>query len=206
MGGDNNTFGPSNRVDCGDTGNTGVDVDGQHLIEWNTIRGCESGGVVLSTQAEGSVIQGNTIYANGEGIELSGQANAVVIVHNTIYGNQGNGVSIASIIQDVDLRNNIISHNGAWGIDANDVNFLQRDTNDFYLNASGDCLACVQLGPNSMTDNPRYIDSTTYDLRLRSDSTLIDRATDLGVDVNGAAPGNADGPAPDIGAWEAPLQ
>jgi parallel beta-helix repeat protein len=183
---------------------TGIDIDGQHLVEWNTIHGCEKSALALSTQAEGSVIRGNTIYANGEGIELSGQANAIVIVHNTVYGNQANGVFIANNIHDVDLRNNLISNNGAWGLDAQDTNFSQRDYNAFYLNASGDCLGCSQLGSQSITVNPRFIDSTTYDLRLRSESSLIDRAIDLGIDVNGAAPGNANGQAPDIGAWEAP--
>ncbi len=204
MGGSNNIFGPDNRVDCGDTGVTGIDVDGEHLVEWNTIRGCQNSGLVLSTQAAGSVVRGNAIYANGGGIELSGQANAVEIVHNTVYGNQGNGIDIANNIHDIDLRNNIISHNESWGLDASDANFSQRDYNAIYLNASGDCLGCSQLGAHSTTDNPRYIDSTTFDLRLGSGSTLIDRATDLGIDVNGAAPGNANGESPDIGAWEAP--
>jgi hypothetical protein len=204
MGGSNNTFGPFNRIDCGGTGVSGVDLDGQHLVEWNTIHGCQDSALVLSTQSEGSVIQGNTIYANGEGVVLSGQADAVVIVHNTVYGNQENGIYIANNIQDVDVRNNIIGHNGSWGIDASDTNFAERDYNAFYLNASGDCLECTQIGSHSVTDDPRFIDSTTYDFRLRSDSTLIDRAIDLGIDVNGAAPGNANGPAPDIGAWETP--
>jgi parallel beta-helix repeat protein len=204
MSGSGNILGPDNVLDS--NGDRGVRLNGANIVEFNRIRGHTSDGIFLEGSADGSVVQGNTVYQNGNnGIYVSGLADNVAVLHNTVHGNTGNGVGMGNNIEGTDLRNNIFSQNGGWGVDGEEDKFAIHDYNVFYLNASGTCSGCSGLGANSMTDDPLFVDPAGYDLRLRDDSPLIDQAVVIpGLDLNRAEPGDYNGSGPDIGAWEAP--
>jgi len=122
-----------------------------------------------------------------------------------MHGNTGNGVGMGNNIEGTDLRNNILSQNGGWGVFAQEGYFLYRDYNDYYLNAEGACSGCSSSEPNSLSEEPLYIDATGFDFRLRDESPLIDMAVVIpGLDLNRAEPRDYNGLNPDIGAWEAP--
>ncbi len=203
LGGTDNILGPDNEL--ARNGARGVKMQGPCLVEWNRIHEHSDMGISLMGQADGSTVRGNVIYANGNGIEISGPAVANVLVQNTIHANLENGVYVGNNITGTDFRNNILSYNGLWGVNGGSANFAIHDYNDYYLNGSGACSDCAALGPNSLTDDPLYVNAAGYDLRLRGDSTLIDRGAILpGLDVNRAEPGDYNGSGPDIGAWESP--
>jgi parallel beta-helix repeat protein len=203
MSGSGNFFGPDNEV----TGNVnmGVHVAGANTVEFNQVHGNPARGIFLGGGAAGSTVRGNTVYQNGtDGIFVANQADDSVVVHNTVHDNTSSGVYIGGSASGIDFRNNILSQNGAWGVFADDDNFLYRDYNNYYLNASGTCAWCSTAEPNSLSDEPLYIDAAGHDFRLRDDSPLIDQGAILGIDVNRAEPGDYNGSGPDIGAWEAP--
>ncbi len=78
--------------------------------------------------AAGSIARGNTVYQNtGIGIFIVGQADDSVVVHNTIHGNTTDGVNIGPGTVGIDLRNNMMSQNGGWGLNANEGYFLVHD-------------------------------------------------------------------------------
>ncbi len=203
LAGTGNVFGPDNDVARNDS--RGIKLQGPNVVEWNRIREHSDMGISLMGQADGSTVRGNFIYANGNGIEMSGPAVANVLVQNTFHANLEDGVYVGNNITGTDFRNNILSNNGLWGVDGDTEDFAIHDYNDYYLNGSGACRGCASLGPNSLTDDPLYVDAAGYDLRLRGDSTLIDRGAILpGLDVNRAEPGDYNGSGPDMGAWESP--
>lgn len=144
---------------------------------------------------------GNVIYANGDGLNIANWATTITMVHNTIYGNTGEGITTRNTNTLV-LQNNVITHNGGFGVDADDGDFSARDHNDFFANGSGWCSGCVSPGTGSLADDPMYIDAPSGDLRLQSASTLINAGVDLGHDVNGAGADDFNGVSPDIGAHE----
>ncbi len=204
MAGSGSFFGPDNEV-AYNTG-WGIQVAGANIVEFNRFHHNGNGGIFLAGGAAGSTARGNTVYQNsGIGIFIVNLADDSVVVHNTIHDNTTDGVNIGPGTGGIDFRNNIMSQNGGWGLNANESYFLVHDYNDYYLNVSGTCSGCSGLGADSMTDDPLYVDPAGLDLRLRSDSTLIDQAVVIpGLDLNRAEPGDYNGSAPDIGAWEAP--
>jgi parallel beta-helix repeat protein len=193
--GSNNTFGPENVV-SNNTQN-GVESLGANTIIGNRIYGCNRSGILLS--AADNIVRGNLIYGNAmNGIEATDRGS---IWYNTIYGNTLSGILLQSPGNDV--QGNVLSNNSAYGIDADDSAFATLNHNDYFLNFSGNCSACT-LGPQSLTDDPMYIDVGTSDWRVKNGSPVIDAGPDLGIDVNGAASGNYNGNAPDMGAFETP--
>ncbi len=203
VAGSDNILGPDNEI--ARNGARGVKVMGRGIVEWNRIHGHTEEGISLTGQADGSTILGNVVYANAVGIDASGPCDGVTFIHNTVHANTENGVDLGNGSINTDFRNNILSYNGLSGLYFGGGSFLERDHNDYHLNGSGPCAGCAALGPNSMTDDPLYVNAAGYDLRLRGNSTLIDQGVVLpGVDVNRAEPGDYNGGAPDIGAWEAP--
>lgn len=203
LAGSGNTVGPQSEVAFNIS--KGIQFSGENTVEWSRIHDNGAEGIFMGGGADESRVVGNVIYANAMGIIVTVQSDFQVLVHNTIHNNVSNGVRFSNANADsADFRNNTLSNNGAWGVDGVDGNFLFRDNNDYFANVSGTCSGCSGLGSNSLTDDPLYIDAATADFRLLNTSTLINAGLDLGIDVNGPAPGNYNGPAPEIGAWEGP--
>jgi parallel beta-helix repeat protein len=201
--GTGNTFGPNNDV-YANGAVPGITVTGPHVIEWNRIHGHAGGaGLRLTAAADGTQVIGNTIFGNAGGVDIDSNSNGNVLWHNTIHGNAGPGLNVASNVSGTDFRNSIVSQNTGWGIRAGVANFAQIDFLDVFGNTSGTCSTCGSLGAHSLQVDPGYVDAAGGDLRLLMTSPLIDAGTDLGLDVNGPAPGSYYGAAPDLGAWEA---
>lgn len=181
-----------------------VDLAGDTTVVGNSIHDSGGAGVFVASSAANSVIISNQIHGNDIGVELNTSLTGALVQHNTIDGNRI-GVSLApSNVTAIDLRNNIITHSTASGLVATDINFVERDHNDFFGNGTAECTGCSGLGANSSILNPQFVDRDSEDFRLRPTSPIIDGALDLGGDQNGAAAGNFNGAAPDIGALEAP--
>jgi PKD repeat protein len=194
---DGTTIGPHNEIFACDRGVRSLDPI--ELID-NIIRDNVSEGARIRGNADGSMVRGNVFARNNVGIDLA-QADLASLLHNTLYDHQDVGISVAVSSADATVLNNIIHSAGNSGIDASDAPFALLD-NNCYFNTTP-CSACT-IGGSSTTDDPLFIDEGVDDFRLQSTSTLIDQAVDTGFDVNGAAPGNFDGAAPDIGAHEMP--
>lgn len=187
----------------------------------------ETGGIIVKN-ASGSVIAGNTVVLNVmDGVQLR-NVTAPFIDHNTIASNGGSGLDFYNEpSSDVCLRNNNVTDNGEFGLDASiavtfDVTSActaplssgpTYGNNDFN-NASGacggiECTACACLPPGSFwqyNDDPLYPSITVGDPNLYclgASSVLIDGGDDLVTyDLNGAAPGNFNQSSPDIGSRE----
>ena len=146
---------------------------------------------------------GNVIYnQTRHGFFVNSAVVNAVIWHNTIDSSARNGI----FIQDQtggghDVRNNIVSVSGEWGI-VGQNNFALLSHNAYFANTAGACQNCpAETG--SVSADPEYISAADADFRLRSTSPCKDAATPGGVDTNGSAPGEYHGDAPDIGALEA---
>jgi len=201
MAGSANTFGPGNDVYA--NLNFGVQLETGNSIVDNLIHD-QVGlpGILLKGTSDTSRIIGNVLRANGVGIEFRANADSMVVWHNTLHAQTSDGILMATSVSGTDLRNNIFSSNGGWGLNAQSGNFATLDFDDFFSNTSGACQGCATLGPSSKTVDPKYLSPGTGDLRLASDSPLIDVGANTGQDRNGAASGLFDGTAPDLGAFE----
>lgn len=197
----NNTLGPA----CELTANgIGVQLTRASTIRQSRLWRNTGEGVQVGSQADGSEVWGNVIFANRSGVVLSG-ARATSIRFNTVEGNVDHGVQLSGGAREVTLQCNILSNNGRHGLQASSSNFSERSNNDFFSNGNGPCTACSPQ-PSSFQLDPEFIDSANDDFRLSPFSALIDRCPDLGLDVNGAAPNNFNGDSPDIGGWESPYR
>jgi parallel beta-helix repeat protein len=191
------TFGPHNLVSaCG----TGVELTGVTTVLENRMTGSAGAGIFLRAGSQGSLVQGNEFLRNDVGIEAISTNNSD-LYHNTIHDSATASIRLSNSVSSYGLLNNIFS-TAPIALDARTGNFATRETND-YFNVTTECVSCT-LVASERTDDPLYIDDASDDYRLQSSSLLIGTGTDTALDINGAAPGNFNGAAPDMGANEAP--
>jgi len=99
--------------------------------------GCGLRGVYSLNAVRGCRIWGNASH----GIEYSGSsADRVLIVGNSIQGNTGSGFYVASAVGMIELINNILSGNGAYGVNmpsGADSITVRNSNNAYYNNTSG---------------------------------------------------------------------
>lgn len=200
--GSNDTFGPDNVVHR--NGDWGIDVSGTALVVANVFRDHSGPGIQVGSGGDNSTLTGNMCWDNDRGIELAMRVDNVKVWHNTLHSNRRDGLRIRDGASGADVRNNLASNNGDFGIDASGGGVGTIGGNDLYQNASGGCRACPSLGPRALSVAPGYINSAVRDLRVFRSSPVVNAGLDLGADRNGPAPGNFNGAAPDVGAFEAP--
>lgn len=209
LGGTDNAVIQNNRIH--DNARDGIDLDpstGISILD-NTIFGNGKYGINVDTGVENILISGNVIYKNVEqGIFDEGQASNVAYWHNTVHSNGLDGIAVVKSAggtagSGYDLRNNILSNNGGYGILASDGTFDYLDYNNYYSNTSGTCSgAPCSMETHGFVFDPDYRDVAADDYRLNATSQCIDKGFDLGIDRNGSGPGNYYGTGPDIGADE----
>jgi len=156
----------------------------------------------------GNTSRNMTTCCNYDEIVLDG-GDDVRIFHNTIYGSTGDGLHL--VATNVRLENNIIVGSTHHGILFSGGTFASEQHNLITDAATppANLLGRVNGGTLSGTDlnvDPLFVDEGAFDLHLTEcTSPAINAGIDLGVDqpdLNGAAAGNYNGSAPDLGAFE----
>ncbi len=188
--------GPGNDVSGGDVG---IRVaSGTAIVQGNRVHGNRVGVVSANSNA---TIQRNLVFANiSTGIQVTSTAGTVRF--NTSDGNGADGLSPSGSVQ-VDVRDNLFTNNAAYGVGGPLGGAFPFDHNGYFGNGRG-AIAGGALGPTDVTGNPRYLERAGADFHLLPGSPAIDAGVDVGLDVNGPAPGNFNGAAPDLGALETP--
>ncbi|UCG61613.1 MAG: right-handed parallel beta-helix repeat-containing protein [Candidatus Zixiibacteriota bacterium] len=186
-----------------------VDRNGAEIeVAGNTVINHDGSGVLSDSQ--GLRIVGNLIWGNGSrGISVYGTNNK--IYHNTIHGNghintrSGIWVNATGTI----IKNNIITGSADYGIH-DSLAYATEEYNlitDEFTNAPNDSgRANISLDASDINADPLYADTLAGDFTLTEPtSPAIDAGLPLGADqpdMNGAEPGNFNGTAPDMGAFE----
>ena len=200
---------------CGIKGSAGGTIGPGNLLS-----GLSTG---VQVTGNGYTIDGNRIHDNGGGIQLS---NALATVQrNVVYKNDAYGLQAANVGSQVPTKlyfnvfdsnrtigvtggqtllvaqNNLFTRNGQHGVSGG--YFSIADHNGFFDNPEGS-VPNYGVSPSDVSSDPQYIDASSGDYRLAPASPMVDKGIDVGLDVNGPAPGDYDGAAPDIGAFEMP--
>lgn len=157
--------------------------DGLKLMETEfqmlTIVGCRSwnnggSGIYVGDRSyvdiEYSLIYNNTNYGIICETGTQQKARASMIKNCTIYGNGDDGIQAEELMFAI---NNIIAHNGGYGIDGvNAVCLQENDWNCLHDNTSGASTG-ITLGPNTIQTDPLFIDEDNVDFRLQRGSPCI---------------------------------
>ncbi|HHC79559.1 MAG TPA: T9SS type A sorting domain-containing protein [Flavobacteriia bacterium] len=199
------------------------DLHTHHInIYQNTVHHCSESGIAMASESGGLLeyvtIFNNIVYNNKYGgIELGAWSDIgftglkpikhIQIINNTCYqnGSYNNGWGYGIVIdnpdaEDVTIRNNICSNNSAQIAIKQIKSQGVVDHNLFYGNntASG-----TLYGDYSILQAPLFVDSSTDNFHLRSDSPAIDNGNSIdapNVDFeNNNRPSGMDY---DIGAYE----
>lgn len=153
--------------------------------------------IVSCDPAAGLDVQSTVFIRNSTAIQLGSSCPATTIRNSTFRAN-GTGVSYGGGAGHV-LRNNIFTSQTASAASCGSATFVNRDYHQLFGNASN---GCVAADPNTIASDPLYVLPASDDLRLQSTSPAKDTGIDLGFDLNGPAPGNFIGAAPDRGGRE----
>ncbi len=192
-------IGPGNTI-AGSTGHCTAIYNDNALVLDNRIQDCGGVVVFLSGTAANTRVIGNLLLRGTFGISMGSGATGTVMWHNTIAQNSASGVNVGQASPN-DLRNNIFALNSIYGVAASDARFTQNDHNLYFGNGSGTCNPCM-LGTGSLQSDPLFVNAAGDDFTLQAASPAINAGTPLGVDRNGAAAGDFNGAAPDMGYWE----
>ena len=201
VGGAGSTVGPGNEI-ANFPGGPGIQTNGAVTVLRNRIHNTQFG--IAFYASDNARALGNDLYANTmRGIYVGTGVSNLVIWHNTIHGNAQVGLLFSANQSGHDVRNNVFSGNGTYGVQASNSYFSAFDYNDFFGNVTAPCNGCT-LNANSRTDDPAYRSASGADFRLLPASGLVNVGAVVSYDNNGGAPGNYNGAAPDLGAHEFP--
>jgi len=197
------TIGPGNDLGFHDYG---IELASAATVEGNVIHDTAFQGIFVMNTSDGAIFRRNVVSAStSHGIQIAGNTDTLTFVHNTLHGNGGEGLDFGNATAGHDVRNNVFTANAGAGLRVGTSTFTAFSHNDYFGNAGGDC---VGSGCAAQTDaytwDPLYLDTAAGDFRLAPGSPVVDLGLDLGLDLNGPAPGGFNGAAPDLGAWEAP--
>ncbi|MBU0984379.1 MAG: right-handed parallel beta-helix repeat-containing protein, partial [candidate division Zixibacteria bacterium] len=148
----------------------------------------------IHIQGDDILILGNlTLDNNQSGIENTTGAQRNSIVNNTIFRNGTNGILCLAFGAQSRAYNNIIVANdtGIWGYS----DFICA-YNDVWGNVASSYENGAVDSAGGVSVDPLFVDTSAVDFTLQQGSPVIDAGLDKGYDFNG--------PAPDMGAYEAP--
>lgn len=198
--GADSVVGPAAEVYANGTG-VALSAARAQLVD-SVVRQQTGAGVAARAGGVSAQVVGNRVFDNGgQGVDVAGQAGQARLWFNTIHGN-GQGVRVSPAAGGVDVRDNVITGNLGWGLDAAAASLGAVDANDLFGNALGGCRQCGSLGAAALAVDPLYVEVALRDLRPGVLSPVIDRGLDLGVDRDGVAPGTFLGLGFDLGAYE----
>ncbi len=129
----------------------------------------------------GNQIYNNMIWSNQYGVTIDYGETGAKVYNNTIFKNVGSCIQNGPAASGTSIVNNICWQNGV----------------------AVENLGSIQLSSNNLSTDPKFINESTFDLRLQSTSPAIDTGKTLGevsTDINGTL--RPMGTAYDIGAWE----
>jgi hypothetical protein len=167
------------------------------------IRDCPTAGIVVAAAALDTEIAVSLLHDNREDAIQALGTTGLRILDSTIVKNAGTGISATAGAVDLYVENTLVTGNQDYGIAVDPDAAVSIDYDDLFNNRLGDCLNCTP-GANSISEDPQYVSETGDDYRLMAGSTAIDAGRMNDVDVNGAADGDYNGLAPDMGAFESP--
>lgn len=137
----------------------------------NAITGNNSSGIACFSSSP--TITNNTITGNLEGNGIYCWKSSPDITNNTITGNDYPGIYCEN--SSPDITNNIIVSNNTSGIYADGPSSPVISHNDVWDN-SPDYDGC-SAGPDDISDDPLFIDSSNSDFHLQNGSPCIDKGT-----------------------------
>lgn len=119
------------------------------------------------------LISGNT----GDALTISSQSTTddPLVTQLTVVNNTGNGITIGSILNIVNITNSIVSDNGAVGIEFEDIGSVGDwfvECNDIWQNGTFNYFGISdQTGLNgNLSEDPQYCDSVVGDFRINTSS------------------------------------
>ncbi|MBI5546517.1 MAG: hypothetical protein HY901_21765 [Deltaproteobacteria bacterium] len=144
------------------------------------------------------VVQSSSFAGLGQAISIDLACPEAVQVRHATFDANGTGIGFVAGTGHV-LQNSIFSHHSVRAVDCGAASFAERDLHLLYANADDGCLA---TDPGTLMADPLFVDAGARDFRVEAESPARNSAVDLGLDVNGPAPGLFDGSAPELGAQE----
>ncbi|MCD6161062.1 MAG: right-handed parallel beta-helix repeat-containing protein [candidate division Zixibacteria bacterium] len=146
-----------------DCGLQGIDIEGNdNLILRNVFYNANQSGIVNRNGSENNLFYGNTIYSCPlDGIWIDNSVSSARVFNNIIIGGD-DGID--------GTAGNICGYNDIWN----------SGTNDY----SGG----VVDSAGGISDDPQFVNQSTYNFHLREGSPAIDAGLDLGYPYNDAAP------------------
>ena len=193
------TIGPGNRI-VNHSGEA-VELHANTRVIDNDINQAQFG-VGFYAGSSGSQAIRNRLWGGFRGFQIALNITDLVIWHNTVHGHSSGALVTSNGNARHDVRNNIFTSTGTYGVDASAAHFANFDFNDFF-GVTTPC-SCGAIGSGSSTLDPMYRSTAGADFRLLPASPVIDVGTTLATDANGPRPGNFNGTAPDMGAHEYP--
>ena len=173
------------------------------LIEKNIVTGSyERSGILISAgerqnkaiEIDGVIVRNNIIVSNALGgisMSLYGKVRNVDIYNNVIVDNKYGVYIHASDVDDIEIKNNIFSHNITNHLKINNVNNLFVSHNLCWEPRS---LGRGATDPFVVYEDPLFLNFSMKDFHLKEASPAIDAGINVGLPFYGASP--------DIGAYE----
>jgi len=181
-----------------------IQVNGSStLLHGLHVRDCPTAGIVIAAAAADVEIVASLLHDNREAAIQALGTTGLRVLDCTIVKNAGSGVNATAGGADLFVENSIVTGNQDYGVAVDPGAPVSLDYDDIFDNRLEDCLNCT-VGPNSIAEDPMYVNQTSDDYHLETGSPAIDKGRVNGVDVNGDATGDYNGEAPDMGAFESP--
>lgn len=183
---------------------TGIQVNGAStVLSGLHVRDCPTAGIVVAAAATGTQIISSLLHDVREAAIQALGTSELRVVSCTIARNAGSGINATAGAVDLFVENSLVTGNQDYGIAVDPGAPVSLDYDGISGNRLEDCLNCTP-GPNSIADDPMYVDAVGDDFHLQAGSPAIDAGRINGVDVNGEGDGYYNGAAPDLGALESP--
>jgi parallel beta-helix repeat protein len=126
-----------------------------------------------------NIISGNGVHGIHNNTCNEGQWGSPIITNNTITSNSGSG--IRGYQSELIISNNIITSNFEYGISEFPA-YASIDYNNVWGNLLGEYQDTL-AGPNDISLDPIFVDTTSRDYRLQSGSPAIDAGDNTAVPV-----------------------